>query len=412
MRAECSVGNGSSTRCRDAGPGAEAAASVGEVETQVVESLRDLEATEWDELTIPGDLFGSYAWLRHLDLATGRTHRAVVARVGGRLVGAIPIWEGEREPGGLFSLPGFFPDLPGEWMDRPFAWLGTRRSVRNGLTCVGDRRRAGVLASLLATATDVARAGGRSGVIMPYLPVDIAAELAAAHRDALMLLHSAEAVVYVPGRGTQDLFEQAGGHNRRRRRRELRDFTANGYTLEWTDVTPEVAESVAPLIAGTRSKYGNDQGTAWIRRVFTAQREVGLLNSAKALLCRRAGRLAFAAVCYRHADTLHGRYFGADAAASRNGYPYFVTTCYAPVDYATQEGLRRVFLSVSSLEAKVRRGARLDPLAAVVLDLAGGVDEQTAHSHNIRFAQDHLDRFAGRPNALGPGWLGFGSRSV
>ncbi|MEU4340846.1 peptidogalycan biosysnthesis protein [Nocardia sp. NPDC023852] len=374
------------------------------IETRRVEAVDAISAIEWDGLVPPGDLFCSHAWLRHLDEAAGRRPVLTVS-IGSRVTGATALWEGEPMPG-LFYLPEFFPELSGPWQ-HPFVWLGARRSVRNGLICTAGPQRSATLSHLLAGSLHYARENGRAGVVMPYLPVSAARELGRAHPAAHVLLHSAEATVAVPPHGTADLVAHAGGHNRKRRRRELRDFTAAGFTLEWVDLTPEIEAAIAPLIAATRRRYGNGQGVVWMLRVFAAQRRVGLLDHAKVLLCHRNGRLATVAVCYRHGDSLHGRYFGADDAVSRDGYPYFVTTCYAPIDYAAHNGLPRLFLSTSSLEAKIRRGATVEPLAAVVLLDNDELHVERVRVHNRDLARGYRDRFPKYLSSLSRDWLDF-----
>ncbi|MEV2219225.1 peptidogalycan biosysnthesis protein [Nocardia vinacea] len=356
-----------------------------------------MTAGNWDRLVQPGDLFCSYRWLRHLDTAVV-PHPVVTVRAADRLVAATPVWEGEQTTG-LFHLPDFFPGVTGPWRE-PFIWLGARRSVRNGLICVSGSMRASALRRMLVAGRDYARAHRRAGVIMPYLPLTAARELAASNRAARLLVHSADATISVPPDGTTGLLMRASAHHRKRRRRELQEFAAAGYALEWSDVTPEVAAAIAPLIANTRRKYGAGGGVSWMHTIFAAQREVGLLHTAKAVLCRRRGELVAAAVCYRHGTSLHGRYFGTAEHAGRDG-AYFVTTCVAPVDYAARNGLDQVHLSTSSLQAKVSRGASLQPLAAVVLLARGALDPAQVRAHNRRTALGYHDRYA---SVLGLDW--------
>ncbi|WP_280275287.1 GNAT family N-acetyltransferase [Nocardia wallacei] len=365
-----------------------------------METLATIAPGEWDGLVHPGDLFSSYAWLRHLDDVSG-AHAVVAVRASDRLVGATAVWNGERTPG-LFHLRGFFTDLTGPW-DEPFLWLGARRSVRNGLVCASGPLRSPALHRLLAACRDHARTHGHAGVVAPYLPLPAARELVAAHPDARLLLHSADAAIDVPPDGSAGLIARANGHGRKRRRRELRGFTAVGHTVEWSAVTSEIAAEIAPLIAKSRRKHGSAEGVSWMTAIFAAQREAGLLDDAAVAMCRRHGELAAAAVCYRHGDSLHGRYYGATEAPDPHSSPYFVTTCVAPVDYAARNGLRRVLLSTSSLQAKVLRGATLHPLAAVVLLSRGTV--AGADAHNRRTVRDYRARFARFSSSLGPEWL-------
>ncbi|MEU7630629.1 peptidogalycan biosysnthesis protein [Nocardia sp. NPDC049220] len=372
--------------------------------TRLVEAVEAIDAVEWDGLVPAGELFCSHAWLRHLDEAAG-PQPVLTIGTGERITGATAIWDGEQASG-LFYLPDFFPELAGPWQ-RPFVWLGARRSVRNGLICTTGSQRSASLSGLLAGALDYAREHGRAGVVMPYLPVSAAREFGRAHPAAHVLLHSAEATVAVPAQGAAELLTRSSGHNRKRRRRELRDFSAAGFTLEWVDLTPEIEAAIAPLIADNRRRYGNGDGVSWMHRVFAAQRRVGLFGNAKVLLCSRDGALATVAVCYRHGDSLHGRYFGSHGSVSRDGYPYFVTTCYAPIDYAAQHGFRRLFLSTSALEAKIRRGAVVEPLAAVVLLDDDELDGERVRTHNRDLARGYRDRFPGYLSSLSHDWLEF-----
>jgi hypothetical protein len=141
--------------------------------------------------------------------------------------------------------------VTGPWW-KQFVWLGARRSVRNELICLNGPSRSRALTQLLAGAVDYARAARKAGIVLPYLSIGAAEELARAHPAAHAVLHSAEATVTVPPHGVHDLMAQVSYHNRKRRRRELHEFTASGHRLTWTELTPDVAARIAPLIAATR----------------------------------------------------------------------------------------------------------------------------------------------------------------
>jgi hypothetical protein len=371
----------------------------------VVPSVDAISATDWEAIVGPRDLFGSHAWLRHLDQAVA-AHEVLTVWMDDRLTAAAPIWDGPQGTDELFYLPTFFPDVTGPWA-KQFIWLGARCSVRNELICINGPARSRALTQLLAGAVDYARAAGKAGIVLPYLSIGAAAELARVHPAAHAVLHCAEATVTVPPHGVHDLMAQVSYHNRKRRRRELHEFTASGHRLTWTELTPDIAAQIAPLIAATRRKHGSDQGVDWMHRVFAAQRRAGLCDQAHVLLCHRNDDLVATAVCYRQGDSLHGRYFGADEAMSRQGYAYFVTTFYAPVDYAARAGLARVFLSTSALEAKVRRGATLCPLAAVVVLVDQDLNRVHVDAQNRRTALDYVLRFQRSATSLSPDWREF-----
>src|ERR1700754_3407897 len=122
--------------------------------------------------------------------------------MGGELLGALPTWEGELDTPGLFHLSDFFPGLAGPWQSR-FRWLGARRSVHNTVVCTSGTHRVNAMTKLLTAAVADARANGLAGVIMPYLPVAAATELAANHPDARVLWHAAEAVINIPPDGIE-----------------------------------------------------------------------------------------------------------------------------------------------------------------------------------------------------------------
>jgi hypothetical protein len=75
------------------------------------------------------------------------------------------------------------------------------------------------------------------------------------------------------------------------------------------------------------------------------------------------------------------------------------------VDYAASRGLRRANLSITSLEAKIRRGASLEPLAAVVLNNDGVPPDRDAdRAHNQRVALAYRERYATYAPSLSPAW--------
>ncbi len=71
-----------------------------------------------------------------------------------------------------------------------------------------------------------------------------------------------------------------------------------------------------------------------------------------AVLCRRGPRIIAAALCLRSADTLYGRYWGADEAVPGL---HFEACYYQGIDYAIAHGLR-VFEPGAQGEHKVARG--------------------------------------------------------
>lgn len=358
-----------------------------------------IRAEQWDGLVDIGEMFGSHEWVRHLEEAGG-TDPVLACRVEGTLAAAVPMWSADQSQGRLFDLTSLRRDIDGAWT-QPWIWLGARRSVHNTLPCTSGPHRARVQASVLDVAARRAATSGMAGVIMPYMPVRAAHELAASDTDAHVLLHAAEATVAVPAGGGEAVVARARGHhNRKRRRQEWSAFREAGFTIEEAELET-VAEEAAELITHTRQKHGSRDGSEWMRRVLAAQSRVGLTDRAVALVCRRSTRMTAVAVCYRHGQTLHGRYYGARNSLDARSPVYFIMTSHVPVSYAAAAGLTTVNLATSSLEAKTRRGAQLDPLAAVVVPVSHTIDDTQVFTHNQRFVANYRSRFA---SALSPSW--------
>jgi predicted N-acyltransferase len=362
-----------------------------------------INAQDWDALVPAGELYASHAWLLHLEKVLGTTELLLCHNTES-LLGVLPLWKGEQDQTGLFRLADFFPDLKGPWT-KNFLWLGTYRSVHNAITCSPHKDRANSLHALLRGALSYAKTSGLAGIIMPYLPISAAMELATTHKDARVVWHSAEANIDVPAGGLEELLQKTSSNNRRHRYREIQQFTKSGYTIEWCELNEEIAERVSVLVSNTRSKYGSSQGSNWIGQIIKAQLQTGLARDARVCLCHHNNAIVAAGLCYQKADSLHARYFGRDYAHAQEGSTYFVTAYYAPIDYMAKHRLKRFCLSTSALEAKARRGATIDPLAAVVLF----AEEVPLHplevqKHNQSFINEHRERFTAYPSSLSPTW--------
>lgn len=141
-----------------------------------------------------------------------------------------------------------------------------------------------------------------------------------------------------------------------------------------------------------------------MRRMLAGQRRSGVLDDAVAAIARRDDRVCALTIFYRFGSVLHTRYFGSDYSIDDRDYRYFVLSYYLPLNYAAGRGLKQCRLSTSALEAKVHRGGRLEPQAALVV-LTGGarLDAAEVERHNARFVDDYRRRFSAH---LTPDWSG------
>ncbi|WP_433188525.1 GNAT family N-acetyltransferase [Actinoallomurus sp. CA-150999] len=368
-----------------------------------VATAETVSAGEWDALIGPDGFYSSHEWIRSLELAHG-ADPVIVARAAGGIAGVAPTWGGDPADRELFSLSALAGGLAGPW-GRPFLWIGGRRATANAVPCAPGERREEVLRALLAEARAEARRRGAAGVVWPYLPGPAARELAGSASGARALLQTADTMLHVPADGMDGLADTARREDRNKWRRESRAFEAHGGTVEWRSLADAAPDRIAELVAGTRARYGSGGGIERMRRVLAAQQTAGVARHAVVCLARHEGRIVAAAVFYRHHDWLYGRYWGVDEDAPP--FAYYVLTHYAAVNWAAAHGLRRIHLSVSAWEAKVRRGARLFPLAMVVASADGLPDlvsDADVAAHNSRVAGSWRERFRSRPEALDASW--------
>ncbi|AKT42056.1 peptidogalycan biosysnthesis protein [Chondromyces crocatus] len=366
---------------------------------ELLPSAAFVDTHGWDALVSDDDFFNSQGWLASLDEAFGAAPLLTVTGRAGILAGCA-LWDGERSPG-MFSLASFFPEVPGPWA-RDFLWLGARRSTHNEIPCVTGPRRAEALARLGREAMNLAALRGLGGAVIPYMPISAALEFAEVSPGAVILLHSAEASLRIPQGGLSELTHQLGKHNRMRTNTELRAFAKKGNRVEWSPVDEAVESVAARLIAQNRARHGSLQGEEWMRKILAGQRKSGVLKSAVVASAKRGEQTTALAVFYTFGQSLHLRYFGSDYDVANDDFRYFVLAYYASIDRAVAQGAKVLRLSISSLRAKVLRGAHLDPLVAVVLPRQGErIDREAASKHNANLQEQFQKEFAGH---MSPEW--------
>jgi len=197
----------------------------------VVPSVSMVDRHAWDALVADSDFYDCHGWLAALEYALGPVELLTLHGPAG-LLGGCALWNGERTPG-LFCLPDYFADVPGPW-ERKFLWIGARRSTHNEIPCTLGHGRDRALRGLLDAAEQLAVRRDLAGVVIPYMPLEKASELASFREDARVILHSAEASLAVPPHGLMEAMQAASKHDRWRTRRELAAFAEHGDRVRWT----------------------------------------------------------------------------------------------------------------------------------------------------------------------------------
>lgn len=357
---------------------------------ELVRGMAAIDEHEWDALVADNDFFNSHRWLAGLDAALD-AGRVLSLRGPAGLLAGCAVWDGESTPG-LFHLADLFADLVGPW-ERPFLWLGGRRSTHNELACVAGAQRPASLRAMIDRAREQAQSRGCAGVIMPYMPLYAAREAAQAG-DAQWVLHSAEAAIRVPPCGFDELMSHWNAHDRTRSKAELAAFAHHGNRVEWRRLDEADLAAAARLIAMNRARHGSTQGAPWTQRLLRGQLRCGALDAAIAAWALRGEQALAVSVFYRFGRALHARYFGSDYAVATNDFRYFVLNFNAAIDYAAAHGCDHYRLSTSALDAKVRRGARIEPLAALIALVDGSrLNADALARHNRRFVGEHRLRF-------------------
>jgi hypothetical protein len=107
-----------------------------DVKGQHVTSMSAVSCEEWDGLGPENSFYISHDWLAWVARDRGAEVQYLLFRDGGRLFGALPLYDVERETNDMY-LPGALHD--GRWPGR-YLVAGTRRAYINGLLTRRDYR--------------------------------------------------------------------------------------------------------------------------------------------------------------------------------------------------------------------------------------------------------------------------------
>jgi predicted N-acyltransferase len=319
-------------------------------------------------------------------------------------LGVIPTWKQPPSSDKLFSLTNLVGDLTGPW-DKQYLWLGGHRVTANSLICTNGIQRENIVKELIESAQMYATNQQLSGVIYPFLSLKDANEIAKYCPSARVILHSADPVLHVPLGGFQEYIKSARRNDQRKWLQEMKSFQNSGATIEWEYLNSETMQLATSLIAANRSKYGSSGGLEWMNRTFSAQLESGVANKAVMAVSRKGSRVNAIAIFYQHHDWLFGRYWGAEDVTPP--YAYYILTLYAAIEWAAHHDFRHIHLSISAWESKVRRGAKLYPLAMAMLPKQGEAEllsESVAFHHNMSVVEYWKNRFSSRLEAFDPAW--------
>jgi predicted N-acyltransferase len=328
------------------------------VRSRRLEGIREVPAAQWNALA------GDYPFLRHEFLAAledsgcvsapgGWTPQHLVLEDAGGLVAAAPLYLKDHSWGEFVfdfawaraaSQRGV-PYYPKLLCAVPFTPAsGPRLLVRPGVPAAAVSER------LLGAMREHAQSADLSSAHALFLDQPgrdaCAADGWLLRRDCHFQWHN---------RGYRDFGDFLDGFSaekRKKARRERRRVLEQGIefrTLMGGDLDEALIALVHDFHAITFIRHGH---SPYLNRAFFTQiaRTLGASLLVKLALC--AGRPVAAAVFFRSADTLFGRYWGADADYHSL---HFETCYYQGIDYCIEHGIRR-FEPGTQGEHKIARG--------------------------------------------------------
>jgi predicted N-acyltransferase len=218
------------------------------------------------------------------------------------------------------------------------------------LLCRPDLAAPALQLQLLAAMRELAAAGRLSSVHALFL--DGAAH-AACEQDGWLLRRDCHFQWHNRGYGDfDDFLDGFSADKRKKARRERRRVAEQGIefrTLRGDELSAELLERVFLLHEVTFIRHGH---TPYLNRSFFVRVAHTLGASFFVKLAMRAGEAVAVAVFFRSADTLYGRYWGADADYHSL---HFETCYYQGIDYCIANGLSS-FEPGTQGEHKIARG--------------------------------------------------------
>jgi len=328
------------------------------VQSRILTRVRALPADQWNALA------GDYPFLRHEFLAALEDSGCVSARNGwtvqhlalfdqAGLAAAAPLYRKSHSWGEFvfdfawaraFEQYGFayFPKLVCAVPFTPAS--GPRLLYRPDLPA-GECR-----AALLRALREQAQLQQLSSVHALFL--DEAGRNACA-TDGWLLRRDCHFQWYNRGyRDFEDFLAAFSAEKRKKARRERRRVLEQGIefrTLDGTQLDEQLIERVYAFHAMTFVRHGHHP---YLNRAFFSQVARDLGASLLVKLALSAGEPVAAAVFFRSADTLYGRYWG--AAADYHSL-HFEACYYQGIDYCIAQGLKR-FEPGTQGEHKIARG--------------------------------------------------------
>ncbi len=316
-------------------------------EFKIIQTLADVAPTDWDRLVGPtGCPFLEYAFLYGLEASgcvgpgTGWLSRHVVVYEGDILVAALPLYR-KVDSYGEFIFDHAWADAahrsgmpyyPKMVSASPFSPVAGSRML------IGEGDPAQLRSCLLAGARAAAENEPATGIHFLFINAD---EEAGLEEAELAIRHTHQFQWSNEGYACFDeflgRFRSKRRNQIRRERRRVREAGVVMRSATGDALTPELLEIAWSLYCSTVDKYM--WGRRYLNRAFFTYLFEHFSDRLVLLLAERDGEVLAGTINVVKDGVFYGRYWG---AFKELDCLHFEVCCYAPIDYAIAQGLRRV----------------------------------------------------------------------
>jgi predicted N-acyltransferase len=374
-------------------PGPEGSMVPSNFSVTIVDSIRSISQTEWDQLATQSSFYLSHHWLASVEEDTQSAASYLLLSAGTEgVVAALPIYRSIGEGSvaynpylqfGTSLLPAveriaWFPTLLG----------GSSAGYVNEflVNYRATLRRQQILQMLAGEFQDRFHLDARSAAFM-YLRDSAMRELPGGLTEAgHVFLAAGETWLQTPWQSFGGYLSDLPHSRRYSVRRELEQFRTSGCSVSIVQLA-DCYDRVGPLLANVQHQHGHQETATDM--VHYLERQARWLNDQSLVfLCFKSGRLIGFSLGYQWQDALYLRAVGLDYEFARQTSVYFNIAFYLPIRHAIECGLSGIHLGSGSYEAKVLRGARLEPLWSLVVP-----PEQEAKRFGLAAAEWNESRY-------------------
>lgn len=311
------------------------------------------EAMALARLSPAQSLYSSDAWLELLR-DHGHRYRYLLQSEGADPSALVLLTDGSLVKSGRYR-PNF---LLGE---RPYS---QHCLIAGPLTGYHNELRSGPAGPLpRAMADGLLEAAEGGTVLLPYLAGSRAAPFEALGYPAGVI--GWDAWLDVPETGFDGYLTLLSRKGRANVKGDLRHVEKSGLTFH-TGTLSAPFEEMAELLVMHERKYdpGYDRPSSLFADYVARASQV---PGAYAVVARHEGRTVGCHILFHYGDVLWARLIGVDESTAATRCCYFSLMFYEPLKFAHRLGVRSIHLGIGTSEAKMWRGARLEPLWTVAI---------------------------------------------